>query len=67
MKPQPPSTLYPGFERPVPPARALAEARPDPSVLPPVERAKSQGAARVFLVLALGRSGSTPCGNSCPL
>lgn len=38
---------------PVPPSRSLAGLHPDPSHLPPVERARSQGAARVALVLAL--------------
>jgi predicted PurR-regulated permease PerM len=38
---------------PLPPARPLAETRPDPSHLPPGERAKGQGIARAALVLAL--------------
>nr|WP_238201278.1 AI-2E family transporter [Methylobacterium aerolatum] len=42
---------------PVPPSRPLSETRPDPSHLPPVERAKGQGVARVFLVLALAALG----------
>lgn len=59
MKSSPPSTLSP-FSAPVPPSRPLApvgEARPDPSHLPPHERARSQGAARVALVLVLGALG----------
>ncbi|MET0368570.1 MAG: AI-2E family transporter [Methylobacterium sp.] len=57
MKPSPPSTLDPTFAAPVPPARALAEARPGHPPPPPAERAPSQGAARVILVLALGALG----------
>jgi len=57
MKSSPPSTLYPPFSAPVPPSRPLAEARPDPSHLPPHERARSQVAARVVLVLVLGALG----------
>ena len=57
MKPSPPSTLDPTFAAPVPPARALAEARPGHPAMPPAERAPSQGAARVILVLALGALG----------
>jgi predicted PurR-regulated permease PerM len=57
MKPSPPATAYPPFSAPVPPSRSLAEARPDPEHLPPHERARSQGAARVVLVLALAALG----------
>jgi len=42
---------------PVPPSRPLAESRPDPSHLPPLERAKGQSVARATLVLALAALG----------
>ncbi len=53
MKPQSLSPPMHPLSAPVPPSRPLAEARPDPSHLPPVERAKGQGVARVALVLVL--------------
>ncbi|MCJ2014867.1 AI-2E family transporter [Methylobacterium sp. J-076] len=57
MKSPPAPTPYTPFSAPVPPARALSEPRRDVSDLPPVERARSQGAARVVLALALGALG----------